>query len=161
MHDLPARVRPPCQPRIYHPLPENAAPAQGGTACLCGAFLGAGGGKGHPRLRFPLSCHLRRPRRAVRLPGRRADPRPVELELCGPEDLQGRQRCRLPLRHQSPSAAAADAGGGPSGQDPVHPLGPQPDRPARGLRRHQRDRAGCGKGNRSHRRPRRPPLCLH
>ncbi len=25
-------------------LPENAAPAQGRTACLCGAFLGAGGG---------------------------------------------------------------------------------------------------------------------
>ena len=28
----------------------------------------------------------------------------------------------------------------------------------RGLRRHQRDRAGCGKGHRPHRRPRRPPL---
>ena len=80
----------------------------------------------------------------------------LSWELCGSEDLQGRQRCRLPLRHKSPSAAAADAGGGPSGQDPVHPLGPQPDRPARGLRRHQRDRAGCGKGHRPHRRPRRP-----
>lgn len=29
MHDLPARVRPPCQPRIYHPLPENAAQLKG------------------------------------------------------------------------------------------------------------------------------------
>lgn len=36
--------------------------------------------------------------------------------------------------------------------------GPQPDRPARGLRRHQRDRGGCGKGHCPHRRPRRPPL---
>lgn len=34
----------PVSREYIHPLPENAAPAQGGTACLCGAFLGAGGG---------------------------------------------------------------------------------------------------------------------
>ncbi len=34
MHDLPARVRPPCQPRIYHPLPENL-PQLKGARLVC------------------------------------------------------------------------------------------------------------------------------
>ena len=42
----------------------------------------------------------------------------------------------------APPDFTPDTGGGPPGQDSVHPLRPQPDRPARRLPGHQRHRAG-------------------
>ena len=47
---------------------------------------------------------------------------------------------------------------GPNGQDPVHPFRPQPDRPARRLRRHPRGRPGRGGSYRSGPHRREPPL---
>ena len=82
MHDLPARVRSPCQPRIYHPLPENAAQLKGhGLSVWC-----------VPRRRRwlkPPTAQISPFLSSATAPAyctatwRRADPWPAELELCG------------------------------------------------------------------------------